>query len=286
MLGLKRVGRRENFFDLGGNSLQGTQIVSRLRSLFGVEVSLADFFMAPTVVKIAELVERGLRRRSQERDALFAVLAELEEGDGSGTSASAWQVRLWESWKRDPAGTMAHMPLVLRLRGHLEPHHLISSIQTIIRRHDALRTGFREEADRVLLVVEPAADLDVPLEDWSTLPPDERQNALRQAARAEATVPFDLTRPPLMRARLIKLAPDGHGLLLNMHHAVYDGWSGGIFFGEMAALYNAACAGRPATLPEPKTRYADFARWQREWLRVTWPIRSRRWLHGRAQACS
>lgn len=84
VLGLKRVGRRENFFDLGGNSLQGTQIVSRLRSLFGVEVSLADFFMAPTVVKIAELVERGLRRRSQERDALFAVLAELEEGSGSG----------------------------------------------------------------------------------------------------------------------------------------------------------------------------------------------------------
>ena len=86
-------------------------------------------------------------------------------------------------------------------------------------------------------------------------------------ATAEAARPFDLHRGPLFRAGVFRLGSEEHVLALTIHHIVSDGWSAGVLIGEMAALYDAFCAGRPSPLPDLPIQYADYAVWQRERMR-------------------
>ncbi len=143
----------------------------------------------------------------------------------------------------------------------------------MVRRHEALRTTFESGDDGPRQVVGPPFSLAPPLVDLQGVPGapaaadggDPRVEAL---ARADAERPFDLERGPLVRATLLRLAPRRHVFLLGFHHVVADGWSIGIFVRELAALYRPGSGGRgdgPA-LPELPVQYADFARWQREWL--------------------
>src|SRR6185295_16371040 len=88
----------------------------------------------------------------------------------------------------------------------------------------------------------------------------------RKLATAEAQLPFDLTRGPLLRAGLIRLGEVEHILLVTMHHIVSDGWSMGVLVHEFATLYTAFSSDRPSPLAELPIQYADYAQWQREWL--------------------
>jgi len=115
-------------------------------------------------------------------------------------------------------------------------------------------------------VISPESHISLPLSDLSQLPPAQRDTEALRLAREEALRPFDLSTGPLIRARLLRLSPAEHILLLSMHHIVSDGWSMGVFVGEMAALYEAYAAGAESTLKELNIQYGDFAVWQREWL--------------------
>jgi len=103
--------------------------------------------------------------------------------------------------------------------------------------------------------------------DLTSLRVGRREAEAMRLANEEAVRPFDLARGPLFRARLVRLAPEDHMLLMTMHHIVSDGWSMGVIYQEMAAHYEACLAGRPPDLPELEIQYADFAVWQRRWLR-------------------
>ncbi|HEX6288070.1 MAG TPA: amino acid adenylation domain-containing protein, partial [Herpetosiphonaceae bacterium] len=102
--------------------------------------------------------------------------------------------------------------------------------------------------------------------EGTRLPAETRLAEARRLAQAEARQPFDLARGPLLRARLLRLAPTEHVLLLTMHHIVTDGWSMGVLFDELATGYAAARSGERAELPDLPIQYADFAAWQRQWL--------------------
>ncbi len=89
---------------------------------------------------------------------------------------------------------------------------------------------------------------------------------MQALAQAEIQRPFDLTQGPLLRATLVRLADEEHVLLLTMHHIVSDGWSHGVFWRELAVLYDAFTTGQPSPLPALSIQYADFAHWQQQWL--------------------
>ncbi|HKI01669.1 MAG TPA: amino acid adenylation domain-containing protein, partial [Thermoanaerobaculia bacterium] len=258
VLGIEDIGVDDNFFALGGHSLLATQFVSRLREALGVELPLRRFFEAPTVAGLARLLpalggaEAPPIRPAERRGNLPLSFA---------------QERLWFLDQLDPGGTMYNIPAAARLTGELDVPALGAAIGEIVRRHEVLRTGFTESEGRPVQVVAPWSPPDLPLTDLSGLPPARREAEVSRLLDGDVVQPFDLRRPPMLRTALLRLAPDEHVLLLDFHHAASDGWSIGIFLRELAVLYDAAVARRPSPLPGLTVQYADFAVWQREWLR-------------------
>jgi amino acid adenylation domain-containing protein len=173
------------------------------------------------------------------------------------------QERLWFLDRVQPGLPAYNFPASLRLSGAVDEAALERALGELVRRHEVLRTTFREEDGVPAQAAAPFAGLVLPVDDLSALPPEAREaEALRRAAE-EAARPFDLQAGPLLRAGLLRLAGDERVLLLCMHHIVTDGWSMGVFLRELFALYEAFRAGRESPLAEPPLQYGDYAAWQR-----------------------
>jgi amino acid adenylation domain-containing protein len=262
VLKLEKVGIYDNFFELGGHSLLATRVISRTRSTFQVELPLQDVFEAPTVAGLAERVEAALR---VEQD-LQAVPPLLPVSRGRDLPLSFAQQRLWFLDQWEPGNSAYNMPAAFRLTGPLDVKALECSLNEIVRRHESLRTSFSVVDGQPIQVMAPSLTLTLPVVDLQELPEDEREDQPRRLATEEAKNPFDLAQGPLLRSTLLRLGAQDHVLLLNMHHIVSDGWSMGVFFRELSALYEAFSTGKSSPLPELPIQYADFAGWQRQWL--------------------
>jgi amino acid adenylation domain-containing protein len=263
VLRLERVGVEDNFFELGGHSLLATQVASRVRSVFGVELALRAVFEAPTVAALAGRIEPALAGRPAE--GLPAITRASREGR---LELSFAQQRLWFLDRLAPDNPFYNMYGEVRLTGLLDVEALRRAFQEIVRRHEGLRTTFRLVAGRPVQAIDPMLSLPVPLIDLEAgVPEREARAELARLSNDENLRPFDLARGPLLRAYLVRLGPREHALLVNIHHIVSDGWSMGVLFRELATLYGAFAEGAPSPLPELPIQYADFAVWQREWLR-------------------
>jgi len=186
------------------------------------------------------------------------------------------QQRLWFLDQMEFGNPAYNAPAAVRLVGPLNVAALEHSLNEIVRRHEILRTTFAVEAGQPRQVVAPTFKLELPLVDLRDRPEAQREPAARELAVKDARQPFDLTRGPLLRAKLLRLADAEHWVLLTMHHIICDGWSAEVFVREMVALYSAFADGQsPAPranragspLSELPIQYADFAHWQQEWLR-------------------
>ncbi|HEX6747697.1 MAG TPA: amino acid adenylation domain-containing protein, partial [Longimicrobium sp.] len=266
VLRLERVGVAESFFELGGHSLLATRVVSRVRQVFGVEVSLRAFFEGPTVAEMAGRVEE--MRSAGEGAALPPLVPVAREAP---LPLSFAQERLWFLHQMEPEGAGYNMFRSGRLRGSLDASALEQALGELLRRHESLRTTFHPVEQGAVQVVHPTAPAHLPVLDLTGLPPEEREQDARRLAREDAERPFDLERGPLLRVTLLRLSEQEHVLLLAMHHIVSDGWSMGVLFRELFTLYewfSRPSDARPASpLPPLAVQYADFAVWQRGWLR-------------------
>ncbi len=187
------------------------------------------------------------------------------------------QERLWFLDQLEPGNPAYNIARAVRLSGMLKPGALEQSLLEIQRRHETLRTRFVAVHGQAVQVLAPAPslrgaempieDLALPVIDLRSLPEDERESEAQRLANKEARQPFDLAQGPLLRTTLLWLAEDEYILLLTMHHIVSDGWSMDVLFRELFALYQAFSAGEPSSLPELPIQYADYALWQREWLK-------------------
>ncbi|HEU0053301.1 MAG TPA: condensation domain-containing protein, partial [Longimicrobium sp.] len=191
----------------------------------------------------------------------------VPRADRDGAPLSFAQERLWFLDRLEPGSATYNIPEARRLGGALDARALERALGEIVRRHEALRTTFAEVDGSPVQVIAPFDGFTLPVEDLSRLSGADREAEVRRRAGEEAMRPFDLTAGPLFRASLLRLGEEEHVLLLSMHHAVSDGWSMGVFFGELTALYAAYSEGRESPLPELAVQYADYALWQREQLR-------------------
>jgi amino acid adenylation domain-containing protein len=173
------------------------------------------------------------------------------------------QERLWFLERLQQGGTVYNVPARLPLHGALDEAALERALGEIVRRHEVLRTTFREDDGVPVQVITPFAGFVLPVEDLSALGGAAREAVARQAAE-DAARPFDLVTGPPFRARLLRLSAEERVLLLCMHHIVSDGWSLGVLFAELTALYDAYRDGGASPLAEPPVQYADYAAWQRE----------------------
>ncbi|MEO6196238.1 MAG: amino acid adenylation domain-containing protein, partial [Thermoanaerobaculia bacterium] len=211
----------------------------------------------------------------EEKLALLARLAReraraREVADGPQVFPLAFaQLRFWFLDQLEPGSYLDNIFRALRFQGDLDRGALERALRELTHRHGALRTHFPVEGGEPLQVVEPelpggAPELD--LIDLSGLPAEAVEARATEVAGEESRRPFDLARGPLFRARLLRLGAREHVLLLCVHHIVSDGWSLGLLLRELAALYSAFVAGEPSPLAEPRGRFGDFAREQRERL--------------------
>lgn len=171
---------------------------------------------------------------------------------------------LWFLSRLDGGNVAYNVPFVTTLAGPLDVGALGRALDEVVRRHESLRTTFHLHADGPVQVIHAPAPQDLPLDDLAALP--DRDAELERRLELEVHRPFDLERGPLLRARLLRSAPDVHVLCVVVHHIVGDGWSIAVLVRELNALYAAFVAARPSPLPPLDLQYADFGRWHAERL--------------------
>lgn len=261
VLGVERVGIHDDFFVLGGHSLLATQVISRIRTTFEVALPLRTLFEVPTV---ADLV-RHIKATQQGTQAL-SMPPLLPASRAEYLPLSFTQQRLWFFDQLEPSNPVYNISGAVRLQGVLQIKAVEQSIHEVVRRHEILRTTFVTVDGRPLQVIAPALTVPLPIVDLQALSGEEQDAEVLRLITEEMQRPFDLSRGPLLRVNLLKLAEEEYILMLSVHHIVSDGWSTSVFVRELTALYAACVNGISSPLPELPVQYADYALWQRDWL--------------------
>ncbi|MDB9440359.1 amino acid adenylation domain-containing protein, partial [Sphaerospermopsis kisseleviana CS-549] len=266
VLKVESVGVNDNFFELGGHSLLATQIVSRIRKIFQVELPLNKLFAAPTVRELAHIITQLQQDKLEQSTP--QLVARAKDAD---LPMSFAQQRLWFLDQFEANSVVYNIPTALHLRGKLQITALEQSLQTIIHRHEALRTNFTSIDGQPIQVIREQKTGNkeqgiVSIVDLQHLGKTEQEIAVEQLTQQQKMTGFELETEALIRVQLILVNQTEQILLVCMHHIVSDGWSMGVFFQELTQLYNAYCQNQPSPLSTLPIQYSDFAIWQRQWL--------------------
>ena len=259
VLGLKAVDIDSNFFDIGGHSLLATQLLSRVRQVFQIELSLRSLFEAPTVAGLAKKIETAMRA-GQKLEAPPIGRASRDEE----LPLSFAQQRMWFLDQLEPGTATYNISTAIQIGGQLDISALERAFNEIIRRHEILRTTFVTIDGEPVQVIASQANLPLPLVDLEDIP-GSRVEA-QSLAYQEAQRPFDLATGPLVRATIVRLDEGDHLVLFTMHHIISDGWSMRVLVDEVATLYESFSGYGCSALTELPIQYADYALWQRRWL--------------------
>ncbi|MBW7473806.1 amino acid adenylation domain-containing protein [Paenibacillus oenotherae] len=247
ILGVARVGMADNFFTLGGHSLKAMTLISRMNKQCNAEVPLKVLFQEPTIAALARYIAGGDGQGTEHESIPQAVPSEVYP-------VSSAQKRMYVLSGLSAAGTGYNIPGIFMLEGDPHISRLERALHELVNRHESFRTSFHlgDDGEPVQRVHE-SVRFSVKVSDASGLPEED----LVPEKLAESFIqPFRLDEAPLLRAGLIKLAPNRHLLMLDMHHIIADGVSLSIVMDEFAALY------RGEVLAPLRVQYKDFAVWQ------------------------
>jgi amino acid adenylation domain-containing protein len=258
LLHIERIEKSAEFMALGGHSLLAIQLLSRLHDIFGVEVSLKEIFSASTIMAQAELIRAKQKDGQESRPPLCKRTQE------AALPLSFEQQRLWFLSQLDPDDFTYTIPVALRLTGKLNVHVLQRCLDTVVQRHESLRTTFATVSGLPVQVIVSSVRIHLPVVDMQAVANDALE--LQRLTREQLMLPFDLSEGPLLRVVLSRLHIEEHLLCLTMHHIISDGWSMMLFIQEVGNLYAAYSIGESAVLPALPIQYADYALWQRQWL--------------------
>lgn len=175
------------------------------------------------------------------------------------------QQRLWFLDKLQPGSPAYNVPTVLRLSGPIQLEPFRKSLDAVVARHESLRTTFEGVDEAPAQKINPPSPVNLSVIELSGRLAAERQSEAGRIIEAEIGRPFNLAADLMIRATLVRLAPEEHILILVTHHIASDEWSLRTLFREWAGYYAGICEGKEVTLPELPIQYADFAQWQRDW---------------------
>jgi amino acid adenylation domain-containing protein/non-ribosomal peptide synthase protein (TIGR01720 family) len=252
MLGLDKVGVDDAFFDLGGHSLLATRLISRVRSVFDVELPIRAVFEAPTVRRLLERIAGAGRARR--------ALVRMERPQVIPLTFA--QRRLWflnRFAEGEPA--VYNLRFALRFSGDLDEAALLAALTDVTGRHESLRTLFPEVDGVPRQVVVPEREARPHLATRTA-----REQDLLDLIEAESARDFDLAAELPLRATLVTLGPGEYALLMVLHHIAADGWSMRPLLADFAAAYTARVAGEAPRWEPLPVQPADVALWQREVL--------------------
>lgn len=250
VLQLNSIGIHDNFFELGGHSLIATQVVSRIREKFAIELPLAALFSMPTISGLAKVVEK-----EQLKGLTPSVSYIRHVSKDQPLPLSFSQERLWFMDQMNPGNSYYNLSEATHLYGILDVQALKTAFKELISRHEVLRTTFK------IVNNEPYQQIhEEPVLDFQVIENFELNHFIEREARQG----FDLSTDPLLRIRLLKQGPNEHIIVVTMHHIVADAWSVQLLLKEITELYQASRNGREPQVPKLPIQFADYAAWQRD----------------------
>ncbi len=259
VLRVETLGVHDDFFHLGGDSILGAQLISRIRETFHTELPMVRLFEMPTIAELAEWLD------SANHSELQSKIPPIRPSPRTGEiPLSLAQERMWFLAQYVEDNTAYVRTPAFRLKGDLNVEAFQQSLTKIVERHEVLRTTFHSKEGLPVQIVSESCPVPIRQHDLSDLNESEQMDRFMQRAREEVRRPFDLSRDLMIRGTLFKLGVQDHVLLLTMHHIASDGWSQGVLLDELNSFYNGYCAGLSPKLPELPVQYRDFAIWQRE----------------------
>lgn len=264
-LDIKTIPPDANFFELGGDSITATVVVTALGDA-GYSLPSTAVFDHPTINNLVTLIETG--GASAKSTAGPPITLKPRARDGSARmQASLLQERLWPfETNPDPARFQLRGEGAALLRGLLSVKTLEQSLTLVVERHEVLRSSFTVENET--LFVDIHAPTDFVFEQLDAQGDDSREkyaHAAQLVSEVTSRV-FNLDQPPPFRCALIKISDEEHVLAVSMHHIISDGWSMGLFVNEVAAAYEAYAHDQTPRLPDLLYQFTDYAAWHREWL--------------------
>jgi amino acid adenylation domain-containing protein len=261
LLGVKQMTVQDDFFELGGDSLLATQVVSRIQKAFAVEIPLRVMFDSPTIAALVrEIEERG--GSAVEEPALVRVVEAHEH------PLSPAQERLWFVCREMGQSSAYNMTGAIQFEGFLDISLLEEALTMIVGRHEALRTVFPFNGDHPVQAILASFPITLSINDLANLPEHSREAELWRLLDRESELPFDLVSGPVFRAQLLRLSGQRHVLLSTLHHIAGDGWSLRILAKEIGLIYGTLLRGERSPLPDLSVRYVDFVHWQKRLLEI------------------
>ena len=262
ILGQENIALHDSFLQLGGDSISGAQLRSRIRDLFQVDVSWLQLFQeANSIAGLAKFIQDHPPENGR---STFPPL--VGSPPHVQLPLAFVQEPLWLTTQLDPANTAYNRSLTLSLKGPLNRQVLEGALHDIVRRHESLRTTFLLGPDGPIQILSPETSHTLKYCDLSLTPTIGMEESFKRFVTHEVGTPFDLRQGPLFRTTLYRIANLEHRLVVVLHHLISDGWSDGVFYQELETLYNDFSGGKPSSLLELSIQYGDFVLWQRQWL--------------------
>ncbi len=260
ILKVENPGVTDDFFDLGGHSLLAIKIISRIRDVFDVDLATQDLFEHPTIAGLAGVL-------AESRNAAGGT-RHIERRKTAGPSPLSFaQEQLWFLNQLAPHSPVYNVVDVIRFEGTYNADAIQKTLDELVRRHEVLRTTFSYVDGRPMQTVLTRIDLAFKEIDLGSFGGDRREREWKRIVQEEGRKPFDLSQAPLFRVAMVHFGEREHRLLLTIHHIIADEWSMELFHDEVTQLYHAFSQGLPSPLSELPIQYADFAAWQRDWLK-------------------
>lgn len=254
ILGIADIGVYDDFFEMGGHSLLATQLVTRIRDTFHLELPLRKLFESPNIDGLATLVKENKKEIKPIDDyPIDPISRELE------LPLSFGQQRLWFLDQLDPGTPLYNNFTAFVLKGKFEIEAFKKSIREIVTRHESLRTIFQEINGQPKQVILPEIELPITFVKTDKL-------EVEKLALEEAREPFQLSKGPLFRIKVIQVDPLENVLFMTAHHIISDGWSVNVMVSELITCYSAFFENRLPVLGPMEIQYADYAAWQRKWM--------------------
>ena len=240
VLGVERVGINDSFFELGGHSLKAASLAVKIHKAFSAGITIGEIFQAATVKNLAGFI-------SQAKEKVFESVEKVDIKEYYPVSSS--QKRLFIINQLEGDNTTYNLPSMTIVEGEVDAGRFESVFGQLIKRHESLRTSFRLIGEDPVQIIHDDVKFDIDFSECSG------EEGVKQIAESFIR-PFDLSKAPLIRVALVKINPERHLLLFDLHHIIADGVSAVILVKEFARLYSGG------ELPELKIQFKDYAAWQ------------------------